>query len=206
MSSPSCDEEAAEPSKADAAPSSDESLFRHFKDGSEDAATALHGRYAERVKALAKRGCGPELAQRLDPDDIVQSVFRSFFHAAKRGFYEAPTSEELWKILVVITLNKMRTQRAYHRAAKRDVRLTPGDSEYALQALPDGKVDHVLLQLAVQEALDGLPDLARNIANLRLEGFEVAQIAEKLGRSKRSVERVLHGLRDLLRNFFDGSS
>jgi hypothetical protein len=34
----------------------------------------------------------------------------------------------------------------------------------------------------------------------------VAQIAEKLGRSKRSVERVLHGLRDLLRDFFDGAS
>src|SRR6266404_4580543 len=133
MRSPGCDEEAAKGSKAEA-PTSDESLFRHFKDGNEDAATALHDRYATRVKAFAKRSCGPDLAQRLDPEDIVQSVFRSFFHAAKRGFYEAPTSEELWKILVVITLNKMRTQRAYHRAAKRDVRLTPGDSEYALQA------------------------------------------------------------------------
>jgi RNA polymerase sigma factor (sigma-70 family) len=205
MCLPSCGEEAAQAPKA-GAPSTDESLFRHFKDGSEDAATALHARYAGRVKALAKRSCGPELSQRLDPEDIVQSVFRSFFHAAKRGFYEAPTSEELWKILVVITLNKMRTQRAYHRAAKRDVRLTPGDSEYALQALADGKIDHVLLQLAVQEALEGLPPLAQKIANLRLEGFEVAQIAGELGRSKRSVERVLHGLRDLLRNFFDASS
>ncbi|HEV8059507.1 MAG TPA: sigma-70 family RNA polymerase sigma factor [Gemmataceae bacterium] len=200
-----CDEAAAKKLEP-TAPSSDESLFRHLQDGSEDAATALHERFAGRVKALAKRGCGPELAQRLDPEDIVQSVFRSFFHAAKRGFYEAPTSEELWKILVVITLNKMRTQRAYHRAAKRDVRLTPGDCEIALQGVPDGKVDHVLLQLAVQEALEGLPPLPRDIANLRLEGFEVAQIAEKLGRSKRSVERVLHGLRDLLRNFFDASS
>ncbi len=199
-----CDEAAAKAPKPVSA-SSDESLFRHLQGGSEDAATALHMRFAPRLKALAKRSCGPELAQRLDPEDIVQSVFRSFFHAAKRGFYEAPTSEELWKILVVITLNKMRTQRAYHRAAKRDVRLTPGDSEYALQAVPDGKVDHVLLQLAVQEALEGLPPLAQQIANLRLEGFEVAQIAEKLGRSKRSVERVLHGLRDLLKDFFDGS-
>ncbi len=202
---PPCDEQAPETPRPETL-SSDESLFRHFQGGSEDAATALHTRYAPRLKALAKRSCGPELAQRLDPEDIVQSVFRSFFHAAKRGFYEAPTSEELWKILVVITLNKMRTQRAFHRAAKRDVRLTPGDSEYALQAMPDGKVDHVLLQLAVQEALEGLPPLAQQIANLRLEGFEVAQIAEKLGRSKRSVERVLHGLRDLLRDFFDGSS
>jgi RNA polymerase sigma-70 factor, ECF subfamily len=202
---PPCDEEAPERPKPGAL-SSDESLFRHFQRRSEDAATALHTRYAPRLKALAKRSCGPELAQRLDPEDIVQSVFRSFFHAAKRGFYEAPTSEELWKILVVITLNKMRTQRAFHRAAKRDVRLTPGDSEYALQAMPDGKVDHVLLQLAVQEALEGLPPLAQQTANLRLEGFEVAQIAEKLGRSKRSVERILQGLRDLLRDFFDGSS
>jgi DNA-directed RNA polymerase specialized sigma24 family protein len=62
------------------------------------------------------------------------------------------------------------------------------------------------LQLAVQEALEGLPPLAQQTANLRLEGFEVAQIAEKLGRSKRSVERILQGLRDLLRDFFDGSS
>src|SRR5437588_8862412 len=109
----------------DAVPTaSDHSLLRRFRGGNQDAATQLYLRYAARLRALALAQCSPQLARRVDTEDIVQSVFCSFFDAAKRGAYDVPAGDEFWKILLVIALNKIRNQEAFHRAAKRNVRRT----------------------------------------------------------------------------------
>src|SRR5690348_9921682 len=106
----------------------DRSLLRRFKAGSDEAATQLYLRYARRLYQLARAQCPADLAQRVDAEDIVQSVFSSFFRRARQGYYEVPDGEELWKLLLVIALNKIRSQGNFHRAARRDVRATcPGD-------------------------------------------------------------------------------
>src|SRR5574341_751939 len=64
---------------------SDRSLLRRFRRGEEDAATLLYLRYADRLRALTVAQCSPDLAQRVDADDIVQSVFRTFFRRAAQG-------------------------------------------------------------------------------------------------------------------------
>src|SRR5438132_13746511 len=103
---------------------SDTSLLRRFRHGSEQAALELYRRYVPRLRRLARRQCASIFPQRLDADDIVQSVFCAFFQAARKGYYDVPDGEDLWKLLLVIALNKVRTKRAYHQAAKRDVRQT----------------------------------------------------------------------------------
>ena len=102
---------------AGAAPS-DRSLLRRFRGGQPDAATELYLRYAERLRALADKQCAPDLAPRLDPDDIVQSVFRTFFRRAAGGQYDVPEGEDLWKLFMVIALHKVRSAAAFLRAAK----------------------------------------------------------------------------------------
>src|SRR5947208_10098157 len=87
--------------------SSDQSLLRRFRSGSQDAATLLYTRYAERLRAVVRSQCSPDLARRVDADDIVQSVFRSFFQRADQGFYEVPDGEDLWKLFLIIALNKV---------------------------------------------------------------------------------------------------
>ena len=52
--------------------------------------------------------------------------------------------------------------------------------------------------MVIDEVLAGLSPAHRDIINLRIEGHEVAAIAERLGRSKRSVERILQGFREML--------
>ena len=64
---------------------SDGSLLRRFRVGEQDAATRLYLRYANRLHGLASKQTGPELQTRLDPEGIVQSVFRTFFRRAKEG-------------------------------------------------------------------------------------------------------------------------
>src|SRR5437867_3654775 len=101
---------------------SDRSLLGRIRRGQGDAATLLYLRYADRLRALAIAQCSSDLARRVEPDDIVQSVFRTFFRRVSRGNYNVPAGEELWKLFLVIGLNKIRAAGAFHRAAKRDVR------------------------------------------------------------------------------------
>src|SRR5438270_888827 len=75
---------------------SDHSLLRRVRGGSQDAATALYLRYVHRVRALVRARCSSDLNRRADPDDIVQSVFRRFFHKVCKGDYDVPQGEELW--------------------------------------------------------------------------------------------------------------
>src|SRR5205823_10618843 len=105
---------------------SDGSLLRNFRHGDQDAARLLYQRYAERLRALARAKSSPDLAGRVDDDDIVQSVFGSFFRGVIHGAYDVPAGEELWNLFLVITVNKVRAKGAHYRAAKRDVRQTSG--------------------------------------------------------------------------------
>jgi RNA polymerase sigma-70 factor (ECF subfamily) len=177
---------------------SDRSLLRRLQRGQADASTELYFRYAERLLALAAAQSSLELARRVDPEDIVQSVFRTFFRRASLGHYAVPDGEEIWKLLLVIALNKVRATGAFHRAAKRDVRRTTGGEAFdrAVESQPgrDGPALD-LLRIVIEELLQGLPEAHRRIIELRIEGHEVNGIAATVRRSRRSVERVLQDFR-----------
>lgn len=184
---------------------SDGSLLRRYRDGCQDAATLLYLRYAKRLRALARAQCSPDLARRVEVDDLVQSIFRSFFRGAQQGYYEVPAGDELWKLFLVIALNKIRARGAYHRAAKRDVRLTRGGEalDRSLESLHHDEAACAFLQVTMDEALGQLPEAHRRVVQLRIEGHEVASIAERIGRSKRTVERLLQEARKRLRVLLD---
>ena len=179
-------------------PSSDRSLLRRLRQGQADAPTQLYLRYAERLQALAARQTSTELGRRLDPEDIVQTVFRTFFRRAAEGDYDVPDGEEIWKLLLVIALHKIRDAGSFHKAAKRDVRRTSSGeaNELAIRNAPGkDEVALAVLRMVIDEMLDGLPKSFRRMIEMRIDGHEVAEIARGVGRSKRSVERVLQDFR-----------
>jgi RNA polymerase sigma-70 factor, ECF subfamily len=176
---------------------SDRSLLRRFEGGDEEAATALYRRYARRIHALVKAQCAAKLGARLEPADLVQSIFGKFFQNASKGFYEVPEGEELWGLLLVIALNKVRDKATYFYAAKRDA----GTLQEVDAEVPDPRGEDeafALLQMVVREAVAELPPAHQAIMELRLQGYEVAEIAERTQRSKRTVERVLQDFRHRL--------
>jgi RNA polymerase sigma-70 factor (ECF subfamily) len=181
-------------------PVSDRSLLRRLQLGNQDAATQLYLRYAHRLRALARAKSSPELARRVDAEEIVQSVFGSFFRRARSGDYDVPVGDELWKLFLVIALNKIRAKGAFHRAAKRDVRATAGGDYLDDAKTPEDHDSAALgfLQLTVEEALQRLPVQQRQMVTLRIEGYEVAEIAQRTQRSKRTVERLLQEARKKL--------
>jgi len=129
----------------------------------------------------------------------VQSVFRRFFRRVLQGDYDVPPGEELWGLLLVIALNKIRTEETYHRAGKRDMRLSsqPADPELLQSCAVD---DTALLEVCVEDVLGRLPDSHRDLVELRIQGHEVAELARRTGRSKRTVERILQDVRARLRH------
>jgi RNA polymerase sigma-70 factor (ECF subfamily) len=181
----------------------DSSLVRRFRRGDQDAATALYLRYADRLTALADRRTGDDLKVRFDAEDVVQSVFRTFFRRVAGGAYDVPEGDELWGLLLVVTLNKVRGLADKHRAARRAVGASTGGDATDAAATADG-ASLAVLKMTIDEFSQGLDPGHRAILELRVEGYEVAEIADRCGRTKRTVERVLQGLRESLRSQVDG--
>jgi RNA polymerase sigma-70 factor (ECF subfamily) len=185
---------------------SDSSLVRRFQAGDGDAATTLYKRYAQRLQRLAQKNTGSDLAARFDAEDVVQSVFRTFFRRVQKGFYDLPAGEELWRLLLVISLNKIRALAVHHRAQKRDVTTTLAPDRRTMSQVVDADADDLAfwsLRLVVSEALDDLPDVQQRMILRRIDGCQVEEIATETGRSKRTVERVLQNFRDRLREIID---
>lgn len=185
---------------ADPSERSDRSLLVRFRQGEQDAATALYLRYAKRLQSLARKQTAADLARRFDPEDVVQSVFRTFFRRVVQGHYDIPAGDELWRLFLVISLNKLRDLAAFHRATKRNVAATVDLSTGGTNASEGSSEGEALgaLQMVVEEVLEALPELQRRMVELRIEGHEVAAIAAQTQRSKRTVERVLQQFRDQL--------
>jgi RNA polymerase sigma-70 factor, ECF subfamily len=174
--------------------SPDSSLVRVLRAGDQRAAEELYARYAGRIRSLvASRLRGP-VAARLSPEDIVQSVFRTFFEGVIERAYAAPEGRELWGLLCVLALNKLRERVAYHQAACRDVRRTAG----GVDAVPDSDAETRWLGVEVDDLLARFRPADREVIHLRMLGYEVTEIADRTGRSLRTIERVLQKARSRL--------
>src|ERR1700679_4129725 len=54
-------------------------LLARWRAGDQQAATEMFHRYANRLILLARSRLSPRLSHRVDPEDVVQSAYRSFF-------------------------------------------------------------------------------------------------------------------------------
>ncbi len=143
------------------------------------------------------------LATRFDPEDVVQSVFRTFFRRATQGFFDVPPGEELWQLLLVIALNKVRAWGKFHRRHKRDVRQTVGSPFLDDAPSPDDPTSLQILSLVVEETLQQLPALQQQMVVMRIQGHEVAEIADATQRCTRTIERVLQRFRQKVAGYID---
>jgi RNA polymerase sigma-70 factor (ECF subfamily) len=163
----------------------------------------LYDRFAERLLALARRRLSPRLASRVDPEDIVQSVFRTFFGRLKDGRLHVDDPEDVCKLLMRITVHKTLRQVSFHTAAKRNPSLETGHGEQAQQQLVallareptpeavvvfEDQLEHFLKELRPEE---------RQIIELRMQGYTNEEIAARLGIYDRKIRRVMERLRGI---------
>ena len=181
-----------------------EELLSRLRDGEEDAATALYLRYARRLQTLAEKQTDQKMAVRVDPEGVVQSVFRTFFRRVNLGQYNVSDADELWKLLLVIALNKLRTEATAHRTAKRDVSKTVSLNDSNLRQSTQDNEALLVLKMTVAEVVGKLSDVEREVVWFRIQGYEIQEIADRCKRSKRSVERILQKFRKQLGSQIQG--
>src|SRR5438105_298207 len=97
-------------------------LMARLKSGDDQAASRVFHRFAKRLIALAHKQLDPHLRPKVDAEDVTQSVFCSFFaHQAAGELVHLGSWDNLWGMLVVMTLRKCRRQDRLFRADCRDV-------------------------------------------------------------------------------------
>lgn len=185
-------------------------LLDRWRGGDEQAADELFEAYIDGLLAYVRRRMSPGLARRVDAEDVVQSVYRSFFTRARSGQFVIQRSGDLWRLLLGISFNKLQSQVEHHTAGKRSFRKEAGDvasdrrSDAVAVPIAQGPTPDELL--AVSEELErlvvSLPERHRAILDLRLQGESIPDIAEQFGRSERSIRRVLNACRDELEGRF----
>jgi RNA polymerase sigma-70 factor (ECF subfamily) len=173
----------------------------------EEAARQIWLRFASRLRAVVRQRLAPDVLRRAGEDDVLQSLFASFF-AAPAGSAGPPQSRaDLWRLLVHFALCKVVNTAEYHRAQRRDVRrerllsdtpddgFTPAEPEDPRWIGPDDEA-------AAREEFDRLrnlvPDDLRPVFDLRLEGYTNAEIARRINRVERTVELKLRAIRGVL--------
>ncbi len=176
-------------------------LVRRLREGSNTAAREVFDRYVQRLLGLAKRRIGARMNSRVDPEDVVQSVFRTFFTRMKADQFEITAEDDLFKLLVRITVHKTLRQIAHHKAAKRDPSAETGQgsdaSEMLMQAMDAEPTPETVVTFMdqLEHFLKQLPDQDRQILEMRLQGFSTEEIAEKLGSYDRKIRRVIERIR-----------
>ena len=173
------------------------------RDVSEDAAAQFYARYMEKLMSLVERNLASRFSPRVDPEDLVQSIFRSWFSGAKEGRINPSSRDDVWTLLSVVALNKVRNKVKFHKAKKRDISRTKADEEL-LSSVPEPTPEDAgdFLDL-VQVASQRLEEKARRTLELILEGRSVEEIAKDLGRTTKSVGRYKKDIGKVLKGLLD---
>lgn len=180
----------------------DFALLEEVRGKNDPAAAELFRRYKNRLFGLARERLGISVRPKLDPEDVLQSVFRTFFRRTQEGEFELGEGKELWDLLAAITANKcclrLRYFRAQRRTVEREIPLVverggqPGDEIPGQEPSPE---DVAVFHETLERLVRSLELRDREIVELRFQGYTCPEIAEKLSVSERRVEALLTQIR-----------
>lgn len=159
----------------------------------------LVNQFSERLVKRVRKQLPDQLKKRLDPEDIVQSVLRSFSRRLKDGRYAFADSRHIWRLLTVMAYHEIRDATRYHQDDARDVRREQTTrAEPFLDSVP-GPDEIASFVDQIEHRLQDWPEKHRSIVKLFLHGEAIAEIAEKAGCAQSTVRRVLDSVQELVR-------
>lgn len=178
-------------------------LLALVRDGDSQAETELFDRYLNRLIPMVEKRISPALRQRFGPEDIVQSAYRSFFSEVRNNRVTIDESGQLWSLLAAIAINKLLGQVERHTAKKRtpavEQRLTDDGSlcNIGPVVIADEPTPDQIVAIAdeLSRVMAMLDDTQGRMLRLRLQGRTIEEVAAAVGRSERTVRRLLDRLR-----------
>ena len=156
-------------------------------------------RFAARLVVLVAGKISERLRRRVEAEDVVQSVFRTFFRRLDDGLMELRDWESLWGLLARIAVCRIcrhaESNAAARRSQDRETDLTPDVQAFDREP----GAEQVLIAEELHRCLVAeMLEKYRPIVQQLLEGMTHEEIARELGTSISTVERVHRQVRERL--------
>lgn len=182
-------------------------FLQRMADEREGAAAEVFDRYADKLVGYARGRMSSKLRQKIDPEEVVQSALKSFFRRPIESSSQMHDWDELWGLLVVITLRKCldyiemfgRHRRAINREVSLDAANADASGVFELIDRQPTPAEAAVFTETIQRLMDGLDEQQQQMLDLRIQGHTVPEIARLANCSPRTVDRLLAQLRDELR-------
>ena len=158
-------------------------------------------RFSRQLIGLARAHLGARLQHKVDPEDVVQSAYKSLLLRYGEGVLAAEGWQGLWGLLTTITIRKCADRARFHHAERRDVRRETASSGqdsqpsgFAVSREPTPDEAAVLAEI-IENLLSKLESDERTIIEMSLQGFTTQEISAQTGRAERSVRRLRERVR-----------
>lgn len=190
---------------------------RRLEAGDAEAAQKLWQGYYRRLVGLARKRLRDVPRRDADEEDVALSAFDSFCRGVEQGrFPHLEGRDDLWHLLVIITVRKAADLLASRRRQRRGGGKVRGESAFANPAAEaqerqgieqvEGAEPTPEFAAAVAEQCQTLlrmlpKDQLRSIAVWKMEGYTNPEIAGLLGCSLATVERKLALIRDTWQSY-----
>jgi DNA-directed RNA polymerase specialized sigma24 family protein len=182
------------------APSSIIQWLRRLETGDRHAAGPLWDRYFDRLVRLARRQLQNAPRRAADEEDVALSVLDSFCRrAVDHGFEQVQSRAGLWQLLEQITAHKVIDHVRREQARKRGGTEPPLSDAHLEEVMAADPSPDLVVEFAEEcrHLLAVLPsDELRRIARLRMDGWEVKDIAVEIGCSPPTVYRKIDLIRE----------
>jgi RNA polymerase sigma-70 factor, ECF subfamily len=172
---------------------------QRLEQGDTQVVRAFWESYGPRLQGLAARYLHQRMRRREEPEDVVQSVCRTFFRRAREGEFEIADRDGLWRLLCAITVAKSRQKARFHRAMRRSLdreREFPADVNGSSEGAPSppaqepSPAEQAEFCEQLERLLSSLDDEERRLLELRLAEHTHEEAAAKMGCSERTVRRI----------------
>jgi RNA polymerase sigma-70 factor, ECF subfamily len=173
-------------------------LLAQLRTGDEAAARQVFQQFSERLIEVARTHLESRIRRREDPEDVVQSVYKSFFVRVRDGQFDLRNWNDLWSLLTTITLHKCADRvdwaHAKRRDAGREVSAPASTDTWTGEPQATDPAPTPLEALILTETIDELfrafdPE-DRPVLEMSLQGYTVVEISSELKRSERTVRRI----------------
>jgi len=175
-------------------------LIRQVREGSENAAWEIVGRYGEVIRRAVRRALNSRLRSKFDSSDFVQFVWASFFRARDElDRFEDP--DQLARFLVKMARNKvgMEVRRRlltekYNVNRELSLDSPPSGTPMDVPSRQPGPAEVAIARERWNRMLQGQPQHCRQIIQMRLQGYTYQAIADSLHIAESTVRRFLKRL------------
>jgi DNA-directed RNA polymerase specialized sigma24 family protein len=173
----------------------------------QEAAQRLYNRYLRRLAKHVRKRMNGTSRRMNDEEDVAHAALTSLFMQIRRGsFPQVANRCDLWQVLIMLANRRVvdlkRREFSLKRGAGREVGESAlgecgdmsGDCRAIEQVIGHEPPPEMVVELedVCRRLLDQLDDpLMKQTAALKLEGYDQAEIAQRVGCAPRSVQRKL---------------